>query len=606
MFERPHTGRFCCMICSMKYFVYIGVFFITAGFVPATVEAAELIDSFDARIVVHENATIEVTERIEYDFGDAERHGIFRSIPFSYQAGTETYTAEVSSVLVTDGTEQPLPFSESRGNGELTLKIGDPDVLVTGSHVYVISYIVKGPFLYFDDFDELYWNVTGFWEKTIAKASVLVDLPRGAQVLSAACYQGEDGSTASCTKDERLVNAEQAGYNARAENLKAQEGFTIAISFPKGSIIEIEKAWRGKGDIPLFAWLVFCIPAFVLLFMVSVWYRHGRDPKGRSSIVTEFSPPEGVSPSLAGIVLTEKTKGKEISAEIVRLAIQGYIKIHRYKKKVLMFSITDYVLERKGNEIPKDTIGAFIFEKLFRERFEGEVDIEGMKVKGTLLSRMQHKFVQEEKEISELMYKEVVEKKYFVGRPDKVRNKYILSGGFVTSIGILGAVIVFLNYPNPDMALWVLASMVLILVVVIFFGNLMPVKTQEGMRIKEYLLGFKRYLEVAEKDRIDFHSSPLQNKAEPERTMEFFDTCLPYAIVFGVEEKWAEKFADIYTEEPSWYNGGAGHAFAAGSFASDLSGFASQVSSASAPQSSGSGGGGSSGGGFGGGGGGSW
>ncbi|KKS84471.1 MAG: hypothetical protein UV60_C0020G0001, partial [Parcubacteria group bacterium GW2011_GWA2_43_11] len=84
------------------------------------------------------------------------------------------------------------------------------------------------------------------------------------------------------------------------------------------------------------------------------------------------------------------------------------------------------------------------------------------------------------------------------------------------------------------------------------------------------------------------------------------DICLPYAIIFGVEEKWAEKFEDIYQVEPGWYSGGAGHAFAAGAFASDLSSFTADINSATAPQSSGAGGGGSSGGGFGGGGGGSW
>lgn len=592
----------------MNLSVYIGAFFLVVGLLPTNVFAAEYIDAFDARIVVHENATIEVTERVEYDFGDAERHGIYRTIPYSYQAKTETYTADIDSVLVTDGDGMPLPFSESRGNGELTLKIGDPDVTITGKHAYVISYIVAGPFLYFDDFDELYWNVTGFWEKPIQHASVLMDLPRGAQVLSASCYQGEDGSITECTSDERLVNAEQAGYTARAENLGKLEGLTIAVAFPKDTIVLVENAQFRSNKLPLYIWVLFCIPFAVLLFMVTTWYKKGRDPKGRSSIVTEFTPPVGVSPSLAGIVLTEKIKGKEVSAEIVRLATEGYIKIHRYKKKVLLFSITDYLLERTGTEVPKDALGALILEKIFQERFAGEVEMEGVKVQGVLLSRMQHKFIEEKKAIDDALYKEAVDNKYFVNRPDTVRLKYVLGGGFVSSIGILGAVLVFAQYSNHSQESWLLlfGPMAIALGAVLFFGNYMPAKTQEGVRIKEHLLGLKRYLEVAEKDRMDFHSSPEQNKTEPKRTMELFDTNLPYAIIFGVEEKWAEKFEDIYTEDPKWYSGGDGKVFVASAFASDLSAFTSQMSSASAPQSSGSSGGGSSGGGFGGGGGGSW
>lgn len=560
--------------------------------------ADEAVTSFDVRIAVHENATIEVTEQIVYDFGDTERHGIYRNIPYSYQAGTETYTAEISSVLVTDGTGKPQPFGESRGNGELTLKIGDPDVFVTGSQVYVISYIVKGPFLYFEEKDEFYWNVTGFWERPIQHASVLVDLPPGAQVLSAACYQGVDGSRTTCTSDERLVNSEQAGYTATAENMGTQEGLTVAVAFPKGSIAVIENAWEGKKSLSPYDFWPFAIPLLVLLYMLHVWNEHGRDPKRRASIVTQFAPPSGVSPAIASVIYHEGIRGKEISAEIIQLAIEGFIKIHRFEKKVLLFNVTDYLLERTGDSTPQDPLSAEILEKLFQDDFMGTYGEGDEEKKGVLLSRMKHKFVSEKKAVDELIYKKVVEQKFFVSRPDKVRIRYMLSG-FMGGILLL-VISIFLNAILFGIAL-LLSGLVVALV-----GYFMPVKTEEGARMKEYLEGFKRYLEVAEKDRLDFHASPEQDKAEPEKTMSLFDACLPYAIIFGVEEKWAEKFEDVYQEDPSWYSGGAGRAFAAGAFASDLSSFTSDISSASAPQSSGSGGGGSSGGGFGGGGGGSW
>jgi uncharacterized membrane protein YgcG len=571
--------------------------------------AQEAIPSFDARIAVQENATIEVTERIEYSFGDTEKHGIFRKIPYSYQAGTETYTADISSVLVTDDKGNPIPFSESRGNGELSIKIGDPEKMVTGTQIYVISYIVEGPFLYFEEYDEFYWNVTGFWERPIAKASVLVDLPRGAQILSASCYKGSDGSNTSCDDDERLVNVERAGYTARAEGLGMKEGLTIAVAFPKGVIKEVKKPWESGKEFTALTFVPFTISFSVLLYMVYVWYTRGRDPKGRNSIVTQFAPPSGVLPSVAGVVYRDGIQGKEISAEIVRLAIEGYLKIHRFEKKILLFSSTDYLIERVGDTVPKDALGAFILEKLFQDNFIGEQEINGEMKKGVLVSKMAHEFVEEKKQIDESIYTDVVAQQFFVDRPDKVRLKYILGGGLVNSIGIIGAVFVFSNYSDQSISSWLLlfGPIGLSLPAIVVLGYLMPAKTQEGVRIKEHLRGFKRYLEVAEKDRMEFHSSPEQYKGEPIKTMELFDANLPYAMVFGVEEKWAEQFKDIYLEEPQWYSGGgAGHAFVASTFASDLSGFASDVSAATMPQSSGSHGGGSSGGGFGGGGGGSW
>ena len=123
---------------------------------------------------------------------------------------------------------------------------------------------------------------------------------------------------------------------------------------------------------------------------------------------------------------------------------------------------------------------------------------------------------------------------------------------------------------------------------------------KEGQILKENWLGFKLYLETAEKYR-------LQNL-----TPDLFEKYLPYAIILGVEKKWGEAFAHLSMTSPEWYHGaGVAHA---GSISSATSGFSSSIFSASfsssftsAFASSGggaSGGGGGAGGGGGGGGGG--
>jgi uncharacterized membrane protein len=123
--------------------------------------------------------------------------------------------------------------------------------------------------------------------------------------------------------------------------------------------------------------------------------------------------------------------------------------------------------------------------------------------------------------------------------------------------------------------------------------------------------GFKLYLSVAEKDRMNFHNPP-------ERTPELFEKFLPFALALGVEQAWSEQFAEVLAAasqspgggyRPRWYSGNGFRSDNLSGFASSLGGsFSGAISSAStAPGSSGgSGGGGSSGGGGGGGGGGSW
>jgi uncharacterized membrane protein len=133
--------------------------------------------------------------------------------------------------------------------------------------------------------------------------------------------------------------------------------------------------------------------------------------------------------------------------------------------------------------------------------------------------------------------------------------------------------------------------------------------TQEGRKVLDHVAGFKQYLSITERERLDRMTPPAD-------TPELFERYLPYAIALGVENRWAERFATVLAAAAAqgrqgfgWYSGSSNPWSNPGSFVSDVgTSLASTISSAStAPgSSSGSGGGGSSGGGGGGGGGGGW
>jgi uncharacterized membrane protein len=140
--------------------------------------------------------------------------------------------------------------------------------------------------------------------------------------------------------------------------------------------------------------------------------------------------------------------------------------------------------------------------------------------------------------------------------------------------------------------------------IIIAFAFIMPARTEKGAEMKEYILGFKDYLSVVEKDRLKFANAP---EKKPDR----FEKLLPYAMVLGVEKEWAQQFEGIYNQQPSWYSDSGHPLFTAYLLSNSLGDFRSSVGTAMAAgsraSSGGSGfGGGFSGGGFGGGGGGSW
>ncbi|MBA3550959.1 DUF2207 domain-containing protein, partial [Patescibacteria group bacterium] len=108
----------------------------------------------------------------------------------------------------------------------------------------------------------------------------------------------------------------------------------------------------------------------------------------------------------------------------------------------------------------------------------------------------------------------------------------------------------------------------------------------------------KLYLQTAERHRV-------QNL-----TPDLFEKFLPYAMIYGIEKKWAKAFESLTMQPPNWYagptytsfagTGGGSSGFSASAFSSSFStSFVSAFATSSG--TGGSGGGGSAGGGGGGG-----
>ncbi len=142
------------------------------------------------------------------------------------------------------------------------------------------------------------------------------------------------------------------------------------------------------------------------------------------------------------------------------------------------------------------------------------------------------------------------------------------------------------------------------------FYHLLKAPTLTGRKIMDQIEGFKLYLSVAEKERLNLLNPP-------EKTPALFEKYLPFALALDVENAWSEQFAEVLAQagtetqpySPVWYSGSSWDSFHTSRFTNSLgSSFASAISSSSSPpgSSSGSGGGGFSGGGGGGGGGSGW
>lgn len=563
----------------------------------------ERIRGFDVDVQVNADASFVVTEKIAYDFTDSTwKHGIFRDIPVRYGRGAAAdYRIKLDVRSVTNGRGDPWPYSvnpwdsglEGKGGRDLRIKIGDPEKFVNERQDYWITYRVKRGLLYFETHDELYWNVTGNgWEVPIDEASATVYLPEGARPTEAefpaACFTGVFGSVRSDCEVSRGV---QTITFRATRGLQPGEGLTLVLGLPKGVVREptkLEAALARASDY-LSPWLLLPLATFAAMFLR--WREKGRDPAGSAAIAVRYAPPEGMTPAEMGLVLDERIDIEDVTSTILDLAVRGWLEIEEIEStKFLFLSNKDYLLRR----LKAEDAGLRAHErKLLSALFSGREEVK--------VSALRNQFYKHLPDIKSALDEEVSKGQgWFAGAPDKVRRSYLVGGLLLLGIAVFGGMfLAVLVGISAGLAIGLSG------LIVLGFGRYMPQKTRKGRAAYEEVLGFKEFLERVEADRLERSGG---------RTADRFEKALPYAVVLGVADRWADAFADIYTDPPKWYRSPSysGGGFRPNAFVDDLGRSMSTLGQAmaSSPSQGGSGGsgfsGGSSGGGFGGGGGGSW
>ena len=129
---------------------------------PAFADEGWVIQRFASDITIQRDNSLHIVETIDVDFRGLQKHGIFRTIPVRYEwdeTHVRLYRLTVGSV--TDGGGRAVPYDVTEGGPNTVIKIGDPDVTVSGSRTYRLTYDVAGAMNAFPDHDELFWNVNG-------------------------------------------------------------------------------------------------------------------------------------------------------------------------------------------------------------------------------------------------------------------------------------------------------------------------------------------------------------------------------------------------------------------------------------------------------------
>ncbi len=217
---------------------------IVAGFSVATLPFffsgllyAWNIDRYENDVMVNENGITAITETIHVDFKNEQRHGIFRDIPLKTkdQSG-QSFKMHLHILDVADETGKPWPYVVFSVDGLIRIRVGDPNMTLSGRQTYRITYNVeKGALRFYSDHDEFYWNLIGTaWDVDIKESENRIMIPIKASGIRAVAYEGAYGSIYQ-TKDIQIKGNRIIVRTDRP--LRSREGLTVAVAWDKGAVL---------------------------------------------------------------------------------------------------------------------------------------------------------------------------------------------------------------------------------------------------------------------------------------------------------------------------------------------------------------------------------
>ncbi|MCL5090447.1 MAG: DUF2207 domain-containing protein [Patescibacteria group bacterium] len=618
-----------------KYFILLLVFFLLAKPVFAQV-SDYTVESFKSDLEVKQNMTLAVTEIIEVNF-EAAKHGIFRIIPIIYTNKGQTIKADLKLISVTDSQGVNLPATVSRYKQSLEIKIGDPNKTIIGRQTYVLSYEVKDVVLSYPDHEEVYWNVTGSEWDTVIKFAEATLTSAFAPITQVDCFASQAKAQAKdCTAES---SSSSATFTATTP-LTWGNDFTIVTALDKNNSL-IHPNLLQKIDKKIKDNWGYGLALLPLTIIFLAWFKKGRDLKyltdnvyirpfdsaqgkpivtapllTREHLPLVYSPIKGLTPAEVGTIIDEKVDTKDVVAEIVELSRLGFLEIKKVSTNKFLHTDTDYLFIKKD----KDTASlkgyqTYLLDKLFNSGLDLENASKFLKndqsdlakkivkkalttpVTATSLEKLKYHFYRHLEGFKNELFNNL-SGEIFVDNPQKVKTAW---GAIAALIFVPSAWGVFMFFGQTQNFFPVAFLLLTILPIALLIKNL-PRRTAWGHSLYRQIVGLKYYVtegkwreEIAEKNL-------------------FLEEILPLAISLGVVNQLAKDMNALGLKPPTYLEG-----FTAANFASELSGFSRETTSALATSpansswsgsSSWSGGsgfsGGSSGGGFGGGGGGSW
>lgn len=533
------------------------------------------IDSFIADIIVNKDGRVQVTENIYTDF-HKEKHGLYRIIPYVFSNNGNKYKTEIEDINVEGRNSK----TKSK-NGSVELKIGDANAYVIGKQLYKINYVVQGPFISTDTFQEFYWNITGNeWKAPINKVKYKIIFPEAA-AIDGSNMKIFTGQTHSTIAEGSIIQERNIVYGMSSRALAEGEGLTIAIRMP-AKYIPDENTMTIKA--PIIRQAVptskqWPLAAAVLAFLggiVAFWQKL-RGKGSEEETIPQAYPPLDLTPAEVGAFYDHIVHDRDIVSMLPYWANQGFLSMSYNANygEISIKKIKDLDQERPPYEYT-------LFNAIFN--FGNEV----------ALSDLKEKFYSSQAKVKSQIKKEIIDLDMY----DENYSFWFKSW----RVWILIPILLPMFIAAFIFGYWIVGiALIITIVAVIILSSIGRKPSEKGQRVKQDLKGFLAFLK---------NDNSPEYEAIVKKDPQYFEKVYPYAVAFNLDKNFINKIRPYQSSAPFWFGYYGIHSHTPFNDFSDHFKPKEIVSAfTSYPASSGGGGtsgGGFSGGGFGGGGGGSW
>jgi len=580
---------------------------------------------FDYYLEKRENETssMRVVEQLTAQLPDFDRnHGITRCIPKKYN-GTSIFTDKKFEVL-RNGVEEP--FSTYTEDGMLCLRIGSADSYVKNKQIYQITYNLENVILQPNNSEnqELYWDINGNgWSQQFNNIIARIHLPeslnsaRISQLESdLSCYTGRYGVSNQSYCTITTESSEESHYPivlrfVTTNSIKSQETLTINIPFKNGT-------FAVKGPDPnYFLYAIIVLVTIITIILLIALKKANDKVKDKKAIAknkitpVQYIPPNGITVAEAGEIWLKSPRSSQV-ATLMELAVAHKIELEKGEKKTFGgYNWKIHIKTLDGNTAHQNTV----LKILNGGSLPGVGEVIEVKRRSATseLIKLGNNFP---KEIQDRLKKaKLLEENKKSNSSAVIAIIIFLAMFFGTPlIAVLFETLGEMDESGVAIVALVVYAFAAFIIFPIAFSNIAKYKerTIEGINTSKYLDGLKKYMSLAEKDRIAFLQSVEGADTTHNGIARLYERLLPYAVLFGMEDSWFKELNKYYEMDDvnsgDWITGAA--ILSASDFRSFSSYTSSSISGSTASSdsggSSGGGGGGFSGGGGGGGGGGGW